>query len=80
MSDMKIEEAVVCKCVECKRGVATSVATCADTACALHAFRLWEPESVKPKKRTQSLSDAERERRRAQGKRLAERRWGKKTA
>lgn len=77
MSDMKIEEAVVCKCLECKRGVAASVRACTDAACALHPFRLWEP--VKPK-RTVNISDEERERRRARGKRLGKLNRGKKTA
>lgn len=78
---MKIEEAVVCKCIECKRGVSVLVAACEDTACSLHPFRLWtEPEPVKPKRRTQNLSESERERRRKHMKLICEKRWGKKSA
>lgn len=77
--EMKIEEAVVCKCLECKRGVAAFVTACDDAACALHPFRLWQPKPVKTK-RTLNISDEERERRRARGKRLGELNRAKKMA
>lgn len=73
---MKIEEAVACKCVECKRGVAASVAACDDPACALYPYR----NGVGRKKRTRNISDAERERLREWGKRLGELNRNKKTA
>lgn len=70
---MKIEEAVACKCVECKRGVAASVAACGDTACALYPYR----NGAGREKRTMNLSGAERERRRERGRQMAAERWGK---